>query len=236
MASTCARAAKSSWSVSTSSVSLQHPVRCGQHRRDDCCLRRTKLGSKCHAAQEVAAWDDGRPTKTIQQLISLYKFSRPHTMLGTLLSVCSVSAMAMHGQPWSQQAWAALWTALTSALMANVSIVGINQCFDIHIDRVNKPYLPLASGEWPLSTGWAVVTVTGVLALATALASASWPLILTVGASILLGIVYSVDLPLLRWKKNPLAAAACILTVRAVLVQVCFQAPAALVVLIEKMC
>lgn len=29
----------------------------------------------------------------------------------------------------------------------NVSIVGLNQLYDVEIDKINKPYLPLASGE-----------------------------------------------------------------------------------------
>ncbi len=41
----------------------------------------------------------------------------------------------------------ALTQALVSALLMNVCIVGLNQLYDVEIDRVNKPYLPLASGE-----------------------------------------------------------------------------------------
>lgn len=155
---------------------------------------------------------------------SLYRFSRPHTIIGTALSVCSISLAAVQGTPiasWgSQQLWV-LAAALSSALLANISIVGTNQCFDVHIDKINKPYLPLASGEWSLATGIAVSTVTGVLACAVAIASGSMPLIATVFGSIALGVAYSADVPLLRWKRYPLAAATCILVVRAVLVQVC---------------
>lgn len=37
--------------------------------------------------------------------------------------------------------------ALVPALLMNIAIVGLNQLTDVEIDRVNKPYLPLASGE-----------------------------------------------------------------------------------------
>lgn len=111
--------------------------------------------------------------------------------------------------------------ALVAALFANISIVGLNQCFDIEIDRVNKPYLPLASGEWSLSTGVAVVVATGVAAVILAATLGTTPLLVTVLGSLLLGVAYSVDLPILRWKYNPVAAAGCIIAVRAVLVQVC---------------
>lgn len=55
---------------------------------------------------------------------------------------------------------------------------------------------------------------TGALSLLIGAASGSLPLLCTLGGSLLLGIAYSTDLPLLRWKRYPLAAAACILAVR----------------------
>jgi homogentisate phytyltransferase/homogentisate geranylgeranyltransferase len=64
----------------------------------------------------VGAWFD-----------ALYRFSRPHTMLGTAVSVCSVSALALGpGQLGAGAAWA-LAQALSSALLMNICIVGINQ-------------------------------------------------------------------------------------------------------------
>lgn len=47
-----------------------------------------------------------------------------------------------------------------------------------------------------------------------AAASGSLPLLATLAGSLLLGIAYSTDLPLLRWKRSPVLAAACILAVR----------------------
>ena len=47
-------------------------------------------------------------------------------------------------------------------------------------------------------------------------ASGSPPLLATLAGSLLLGIAYSTDLPLLRWKRSPVLAAACILAVRCV--------------------
>lgn len=41
-------------------------------------------------------------------------------------------------------------------------------------------------------------------------------------SSQMLGFLYSADLPWLRWKRSPVLAAACILAVRAVLVQLGF--------------
>lgn len=172
--------------------------------------------------QSIIGESDSLPA--VQHLDAFYRFTRPHTMLGTFLSVCSVSIMAMNGESWTMQATLALASALGAALLANVSIVGLNQCYDVDIDRVNKPYLPLASGEFSLQTGWSIVCASGAAALLGAWLSGSVPLLVTVGASIALGVVYSVDLPLFRWKRFPVAAAGCILAVRAVLVQLGFWA------------
>jgi homogentisate phytyltransferase / homogentisate geranylgeranyltransferase len=161
-------------------------------------------------------------TNAIHILASLYRFTRPHTMLGTFVSVVSVSLLALGGQGITPTATAALGQALVAALLMNISIVGINQIYDIEIDRINKPYLPLAAGDFSVSLATAVVWITGAASLAVGLATGSPPLLATLTGSLLLGIAYSTDLPFLRWKKYPVAAAACILAVRAVLVQIGF--------------
>jgi homogentisate phytyltransferase/homogentisate geranylgeranyltransferase len=126
----------------------------------------------------------------------------------------------MQGQAWTATAFSALATALLAALLANVSIVGLNQCYDVEIDQLNKPYLPLASGEFSMQTGWNIVLTTGALSLLVSVLSGSLPLIITVSASHMLGIFYSADLAWMRWKRSPLLAAGCILAVRAAFVQV----------------
>jgi homogentisate phytyltransferase/homogentisate geranylgeranyltransferase len=74
-------------------------------------------------------------------------------MAGTTISVISVSCLAMQSFPWTQAAVLAILQALIPALLMNISIVGLNQVFDVEIDKVNKPYLPLASGEFSMTTG-----------------------------------------------------------------------------------
>lgn len=48
--------------------------------------------------------------------------------------------------------------ALFPALLMNICIVGLNQIFDVPIDRINKPYLPLASGEFSMRMGKSLVS------------------------------------------------------------------------------
>lgn len=58
-------------------------------------------------------------------LYSLYKFSRPHTMLGTSASILSVSALACASSTVFTAAMATgLTQALVAALLMNISIVG----------------------------------------------------------------------------------------------------------------
>lgn len=143
-------------------------------------------------------------------------------MLGTFISVVSVSLLALGSQPLTRAALSAVTTALVPALLMNICIVGMNQLFDVDIDKVNKPYLPLASGDFSMQTGIAIVLITGAVALGLGIASNSQPLLATLVVSLALGVAYSTDLPFLRWKRYPAIAAMCILTVRSILVQLGF--------------
>jgi homogentisate phytyltransferase/homogentisate geranylgeranyltransferase len=144
---------------------------------------------------------------------ALWRFSRPHTIVGTALSVGGIYAIAAHelGAP---PAFHLVWT-LVAALSVNVFIVGINQLTDIDIDRVNKPRLPLASGELTVAQGRAIVAAAGVLPVILAVTQ-GWIELLAVGAALAIGAAYSV--PPLRLKRFPALAAASISVVRALVV------------------
>lgn len=162
----------------------------------------------------------------MQQLLAaldaLYRFSRPHTMLGTFVSIVSVSSMALGSAAWSAAALTGLCQALVAALLMNVAIVGINQVYDVEIDKVNKPYLPLASGDLSMQQAIGIVAATAALSLLLGVLSGSPALLATLALSLLLGVLYSMELPFMRWKRSPWLAALCILAVRAVMVQLGF--------------
>ena len=80
--------------------------------------------------------------------------------------------------------------------------------------QVNKPYLPLAAGEFTMQSALAIVTICGISALIIGVLVGSLPLMTTLVGSAVLSLAYSVDLPFLRWKRYPVAAATCILAVR----------------------
>lgn len=167
-------------------------------------------------------------------LQALWKFSRPHTIIGTSLSVIGLALIALSTQyrgsalltdlpmPTSVfylQFLRWLGAALVPSLGANVYIVGLNQLTDIDIDRINKPQLPLASGEFSPRQGRWIVASAGLLALGLS-AIQGYRLLWTVGLSMLMGTVYSI--PPIRLKRFPFWAALCIFGVRGVVVNVGF--------------
>ncbi|WP_216700247.1 homogentisate phytyltransferase [[Leptolyngbya] sp. PCC 7376] len=146
---------------------------------------------------------------------SLWQFSRPHTIIGTSLSVWALAFLATSPEKlFGLYGWGVL-TAWIACLGGNVFIVGLNQLTDIEIDKINKPHLPVAAGEFSAKTGWGIVALAGAIALILSIFSGLW-LTVTVCSSLMIGTLYS--LPPVRLKRFPLLAAMCIFTVRGVVV------------------
>ncbi len=149
----------------------------------------------------------------------LWQFSRPHTIIGSTLSILSIFAIAVGTSavafidPWL------LPLSLLSALTCNIYITGLNQWSDIEVDKINKPWLPIAAGTLSKENALRIVLVCGVLSLATAayLSLAFFGLLLMILA---IGTAYS--LPPLKLKRNHLGAAAAISVVRGLLVNIGF--------------
>ncbi|XP_054805995.1 homogentisate phytyltransferase 1, chloroplastic isoform X2 [Prosopis cineraria] len=156
-------------------------------------------------------------------LDAFYRFSRPHTVIGTALSILSVSLLAVEKlSDLSPLFFTGVLQAVVAALFMNIYIVGLNQLSDVEIDKINKPYLPLASGEYSFVTGVAIVASFSVLSFWLGWIVGSWPLFWALFISFVLGTAYSINLPMLRWKRFAVIAAMCILAVRAVIVQLAF--------------
>lgn len=105
--------------------------------------------------------------------------------------------------------------AWLACLGGNIFIVGLNQLTDIDIDKINKPHLPVAAGDFSAQTGWWIVAISGAITILLSLIGGFW-LSVTVLSSLLIGTCYS--LPPIRLKRFPLLAAMCIFTVRGVVV------------------
>ncbi|TKY72726.1 Naringenin 8-dimethylallyltransferase 2 [Spatholobus suberectus] len=127
-------------------------------------------------------------------LDAFYRFSRPHTIIGTALSIISVSLLAVEkSSDISPAFFIGLLEAVIAALFMNVYIVGLNQLSDIEIDKINKPYLPLASGEYSFGTGVVIVASFSIMSFWLAWIVGSWPLFWALFISFVLGTTYSID-------------------------------------------
>lgn len=126
----------------------------------------------------------------------------------------------MFYSPTSQPV-AVLLTAIIPALLLNIYIVGVNQYFDIQIDRINKPYLPLASGALTKPDAQLTIALSAVIGLLFCLAPLATPAlrVVLIGSAIL-GTIYSA--PPFRLKRFALLASILILTVRGLLVNIGF--------------
>jgi homogentisate phytyltransferase / homogentisate geranylgeranyltransferase len=149
----------------------------------------------------------------------LWRFGRPHTILGTSLSIAGLYAMLLAEQPAGPLANHLPWLALTwlSAIGANLFIVGLNQVTDEAIDRVNKPQLPIPSGDLSAGAARRIVAAAAALGLVTGVL-VDRALLATVAASMAIGLAYS--LPPLRLKRFAVWAALSIALVRGPLVNV----------------
>ncbi len=84
----------------------------------------------------------------VKNLKILWKFSRPHTIIGTIVSVTSLFIISNQIQGIGYlQNWGVLFVTLMSCLGCNLYITGLNQIYDVELDKINKPNLPIASGE-----------------------------------------------------------------------------------------
>jgi homogentisate phytyltransferase/homogentisate geranylgeranyltransferase len=142
----------------------------------------------------------------------LWRFSRPHTIIGSTLSII-VLFLLQGGNLFTH--WYILVVTLVSALACNLCITGLNQVIDVELDKINKPELPIASGELDANSAKKIVLASGIIALVAA-ALLHWLLLLLIVVILFLGIAYS--MPPIQFKKHHLPAALSITIVRGVLV------------------
>ena len=143
------------------------------------------------------------------------RFSRLHTVVGTTLSITALYLMALSFSDYTDWHVGIFCLTLLACLGANIYIVGLNQITDVEIDRVNKPWLPLASGAYSMRTAYWIIGISVLISLLVAAVLGRY-LLLTVLLSLALGTAYS--LPPLRLKRFHFWAAFCIIAVRGVIV------------------
>ncbi|KAL7581619.1 hypothetical protein ACA910_022173 [Epithemia clementina (nom. ined.)] len=162
--------------------------------------------------------------------VVLWKFTRPHTIIGSAFAIPSLHMLAAPTlrAAFSAQALAVMVYAMIPALLMNLYITGLNQITDVEIDKINKPNLPIPAGI--LSVRNAIITV--VISLIASLAMGLLhPVYGTEGLNValwgsgILGTLYS--LPPIRLKRFPVLAAFCIVAVRGAIINASFFAHSA---------
>eukprot|EP00977_Amphora_coffeiformis_P000507 scaffold126_cov178-Amphora_coffeaeformis.AAC.6 len=156
----------------------------------------------------------------------LWKFSRPHTIIGSALAIPSLHLLASPtlAIALSVPNLVACVAAMIPACLMNLYITGLNQITDVEIDKVNKPYLPIAAGLLTMKDAIVTVVLALVASLAMGLSYGTQGLNVALWGSAVLGTIYSLE-PF-RFKRFPVLAAFCIVAVRGAIINASFYAHA----------
>ncbi|CAB9516605.1 phytyltransferase 1, chloroplastic [Seminavis robusta] len=161
--------------------------------------------------------------------IVLWRFTRPHTLIGSALAIPAIHFLAApsFSTAFSTANIVAALYAMVPSLLMNLYITGLNQVTDVEIDKINKPDLPIAAGIMSKKTGIITVLVALIISLSLGVAHpvlGSEGLNVALWGSCILGTLYS--LPPFRLKRFPLLAAFCIVAVRGTIINAGFFAHA----------
>ena len=102
----------------------------------------------------------------------LWRFTRPHTIIGSALAIPALHLLAApsYRDALTVRSVCSMVYAMIPSLLMNLYITGLNQITDVDIDKINKPDLPIAAGD--LSVRNATLTVVLSLILSIVFASA----------------------------------------------------------------
>ncbi len=155
-----------------------------------------------------------------------WAFIRPFTLLVPASGMVAGAMMALGADPkwqsdWSQGVAGCVARVVAGALLAaalNGYSNGVNQIYDVEVDRINKPERMLPSGRMSLREAWFVSLA--FLAVALPLAAwINWECLAIVATATLLTTIYSA--PPLRTKSRGLWANITIAIPRGTLLVVC---------------
>jgi len=153
-------------------------------------------------------------------------FVRPFTLLVPASGMVAGAMMALGADPKWQSDWSPTAVGLVARILAGAALAaalngysnGVNQIYDVEVDRVNKPERMLPSGRMTLREAWLVSLA--FLAIALPLAAwINWECLLIVVAATLLTTIYSA--PPLRTKSRGVWANITIAIPRGTLLVVC---------------
>ncbi|KAH9651878.1 homogentisate phytyltransferase 1 [Citrus sinensis] len=137
--------------------------------------------------------EDGSPKNVfLKNLNALYRFMYPYACFGVLMATTSNSLLPVEKlADLTPTFFIGLLKPLVPLVLMHIYGVAVNQVADVEIDKVNKPYMPLASGEFSMETGIAITWISALMSLASAIMLQSPPLVLGVIAWLFISTAYS---------------------------------------------
>ncbi|MFN5889364.1 MAG: homogentisate phytyltransferase [Bacteroidota bacterium] len=174
----------------------------------------------------------------------IWKFSRPHTIIGSALSIISIFFLViisienytdivdkiithdfsekrigfipnlLHSLEFHLRILA---PTLIACLLCNIFITGLNQITDVEIDRINKPNLPIITGELTTKEATIIVTISLITSLLIAYLHDIYLFYLI---SVIAGIGAIYSLPPIRLKQRYSWASLAIALVRGPLINI----------------
>ncbi len=91
---------------------------------------------------------------TVNSILAAFKMLRPVNLILGALAVLVTAALM---PAWPE--WRTIGIAIAVVLTFNSAANALNDYFDYHVDKVNRPTRPLASGALPRQTGWLLALV-----------------------------------------------------------------------------
>ncbi|XP_020206448.1 naringenin 8-dimethylallyltransferase 1, chloroplastic-like isoform X1 [Cajanus cajan] len=155
---------------------------------------------------------DPRPksllVSTKDSLNTFFRFTRPVGMIATAINIISGSLLAVENlSDISPTFFIGLLKAMAVILPMHIYNVGLNTLTDFEIDKINKPNLPMASGEYSLGTVTIIVASSLILSFGLGWIVGSLPLLWVISFNFIFSSAYSMKLPLLRWKRSSVLTA-----------------------------
>nr|KYP73993.1 Digeranylgeranylglyceryl phosphate synthase [Cajanus cajan] len=131
--------------------------------------KRPRRPGSIRACTGVGAAGSDRPfaDKSLDLKDACWRFLRPHTIRRTTLGSFALVARALIENS-NLIKWSLLFKAfygLFALICRNGYTVGINQIYNISIDNVNKPYLPIVAGDLSVRSAWFLVIFFAVAGL-----------------------------------------------------------------------
>ncbi|XP_020972981.1 naringenin 8-dimethylallyltransferase 2, chloroplastic isoform X2 [Arachis ipaensis] len=145
-----------------------------------------------------------KSTKDI--LHTVQKFTISYYLITVIMCISSTSVLAVENlSDISPKFFIGLFKFIIPIIFMHWYTVGINQLVDVEIDKINKPYRPLVSGKISYKTGVIISISCLFMSFGLGWITKSKPLLWCLIIYFVANTSYSINLPLLRWKKSTIS-------------------------------